>query len=409
MSSTENFRVKVRYAPSPTGIPHVGNIRTALFDYFQAKANNGTFVLRIEDTDQERKVEGALEAIKESLTWLGADWDEYVVQSERLDKYKKYAEELLEKGIAREEEGAIRFVVPEGEKEISWQDEIGKRVISFAREEIDDFIILKKDGYPTYHLANVVDDHLMEITHVIRGDDWISSTPKHILLYEAFGWNMPEFAHVPNVLSEDGKKLSKRRGAKSVLEFRDDGYLPEALLNYLMLLGWSPKNDKTIVSKEEIINEFSLDRVSVAGAIFSEQKLEWMNGEYIRALSLKDLEKRLFDYDNSLKELDRDLVRKLVEPAQTRMKKLSDFKKMISPFLEKTENDNPLRKLLYDKISRIDNWNKDEIVENLKSFIKEQNIKFPALYEIIIGEKQGLPLGDVFEILGKGKTLSLLN
>ncbi len=409
MSSTENFRVKVRYAPSPTGIPHVGNIRTALFDYFQAKANNGTFVLRIEDTDQERKVEGALEAIKESLTWLGADWDEYVVQSERLDKYKKYAEELLEKGIAREEEGAIRFVVPEGEKEISWQDEIGKRVISFAREEIDDFIILKKDGYPTYHLANVVDDHLMEITHVIRGDDWISSTPKHILLYEAFGWNMPEFAHVPNVLSEDGKKLSKRRGAKSVLEFRDDGYLPEALLNYLMLLGWSPKNDKTIVSKEEIINEFSLDRVSVAGAIFSEQKLEWMNGEYIRALSLKDLEKRLFDYDNSLKELDRDLVRKLVEPAQTRMKKLSDFKKMISPFLEKTENDNPLRKLLYDKISRIDNWNKDEIVENLKSFIKEQNIKFPALYEIIIGEKQGLPLGDVFEILGKEKTLSLLN
>lgn len=409
MSSTENFRVKVRYAPSPTGIPHVGNIRTALFDYFQAKANNGTFVLRIEDTDQERKVEGALEAIKESLTWLGADWDEYVVQSERLDKYKKYAEELLEKGIAREEEGAIRFVVPEGEKEISWQDAIGKRVISFAREEIDDFIILKKDGYPTYHLANVVDDHLMEITHVIRGDDWISSTPKHILLYEAFGWNMPEFAHVPNVLGEDGKKLSKRRGAKSVLEFRDDGYLPEALLNYLMLLGWSPKNDKTIVSKEEIINEFSLDRVSVAGAIFSEQKLEWMNGEYIRALSLKDLEKRLFDYDNSLKELDRDLVRKLVEPAQTRMKKLSDFKKMISPFLEKTENDNPLRKLLYDKISRIDNWNKDEIVENLKSFIKEQNIKFPALYEIIIGEKQGLPLGDVFEILGKGKTLSLLN
>lgn len=409
MSSTENFRVKVRYAPSPTGIPHVGNIRTALFDYFQAKANNGTFVLRIEDTDQERKVEGALETIKESLTWLGADWDEYVVQSERLDKYKKYAEELLEKGIAREEEGAIRFVVPEGEKEISWQDAIGKRAISFAREEIDDFIILKKDGYPTYHLANVVDDHLMEITHVIRGDDWISSTPKHILLYEAFGWNMPEFAHVPNVLGEDGKKLSKRRGAKSVLEFRDDGYLPEALLNYLMLLGWSPKNDKTIVSKEEIINEFSLDRVSVAGAIFSEQKLEWMNGEYIRALSLKDLEKSLFDYDNSLKELDRDLVRKLVEPAQTRMKKLSDFKKMISPFLEKTENDNPLRKLLYDKISRIDNWNKDEIVENLKSFIKEQNLKFPALYEIIIGEKQGLPLGDVFEILGKEKTLSLLN
>lgn len=409
MSSASKLQVKVRYAPSPTGIPHVGNIRTALFDYFQAKANNGVFVLRIEDTDQERKVEGALEAIKESLKWLGAEWDEYVVQSERLDEYKKYAQELLEKGMAREEEGAIRFIVPDGNKEISWKDAIGKREISFAREEIDDFIILKKDGYPTYHLANVVDDHLMEITHVIRGDDWISSTPKHILLYESFGWKTPVFAHVPNVMGEDGKKLSKRRGAKSVLEFRDDGYLPEALLNYLMLLGWSPKNDKTIVSKDEIISEFSLDRVSVAGAIFSEQKLEWMNGEYIRALPLEELEKVLFDYDNSLNDFDRDLVKRLVEPAQTRMKKLSDFKKMISPFFEKIENDDPLRKLLYEKISKIENWNKVEIIENLKIFIKEQDIKFPALYEIIIGEKQGLPLGDVFEILGKEKTLSLLN
>ena len=409
MSSEDKSDVRVRYAPSPTGIPHVGNIRTALFDYFQAKANNGKFILRIEDTDQARKTDGAIDAIKDSLKWLGAEWDEYVVQSERLDKYEKYALELVEKGQAIEEEGAIRFLVGDRNGEISWEDAVGKRKISFQKNEVDDFIILKKDGYPTYHLANVVDDHLMGITHVIRGDDWISSTPKHILLYKAFGWEMPIFAHVPNVMGEDGKKLSKRRGAKSVLEFKNEGYLPEALLNYLMLLGWSPKDDKTILNKDEIAQEFALSRVSVAGAIFSQQKLEWMNGEYIRMLSNEDLKNRLLEFDGALKNYDRDLVSKLVEPAKTRIKTLGDFKKMILPFIEKkASNSNSLRDELYKKFSRLDSWNKDEIILLLKEFIKEHSTNFPALYELVIGEKQGLPLGDVFEILGKNRTLSLL-
>ena len=276
---------KVRFAPSPTGIPHVGNIRTALFDYFLAKANNGTFILRLEDTDQARKVEGAEEAIKESLMWLGADWDEFVVQSDRLDEYKKYAHELVGKGLAREEEGAVRFIVDKSLGSISWVDAIGDKEIIYEAENIEDFIILKADGYPTYHLANVVDDHAMDITHVIRGEDWIPSTPKHILLYKAFGWGQPVFAHVPNVLGTDGKKLSKRRGAKSVLNFRDEGYLPEALLNYLMLLGWSPKDDRELLTKDDIIQNFALENVNSSPAVFDERKLQWINGEYIRKCS----------------------------------------------------------------------------------------------------------------------------
>ncbi|MDO8269708.1 MAG: glutamate--tRNA ligase family protein, partial [Candidatus Levybacteria bacterium] len=265
--------VKVRFAPSPTGIPHVGNIRTALFDYFFAKANQGSFMLRLEDTDQARKVEGAEEAIKESLLWLGASWDEFVVQSERLAEYKKYAHELVERGIAREENGAIRFIVQKDVASISWTDAVGDKTITYETQNVEDFIILKADGYPTYHLANVVDDHLMGITHVIRGEDWIPSTPKHLLLYQAFGWETPVFAHVPNVLGTDGKKLSKRRGAKSVLDFKKEGYLPEALLNYLMLLGWSPKDDREILEKSDIEREFSLNNVNVSPSIFDERKL----------------------------------------------------------------------------------------------------------------------------------------
>jgi glutamyl/glutaminyl-tRNA synthetase len=241
--------VKVRFAPSPTGIPHVGNIRTALFDYFFAKNQNGKFILRLEDTDQSRKVEGAVEAIKESLSWLGAEWDEFVTQSERLSEYKKYAEELVKKGFATLENGAVRFIVEKSPGKISWEDAVGRKKVEYDSKDVEDFIILKADGFPTYHLANVVDDHLMEITHVIRGEDWIPSTPKHILLYNALGWDTPVFAHVPNVMGVDGKKLSKRRGAKSALDFKKEGFLPEALLNYLMLLGWSPKNDQEILTK----------------------------------------------------------------------------------------------------------------------------------------------------------------
>lgn len=405
---------KVRFAPSPTGIPHVGNIRTALFDYFLAKADNGTFILRLEDTDQARKVEGAEEAIKESLMWLGADWDEFVVQSERLDEYKKYAHELVEKGFAREEEGAIRFIVDKSLGAISWVDAIGGKEIIYEAENIEDFIILKADGYPTYHLANVVDDHAMDITHVIRGEDWIPSTPKHILLYKAFGWGQPVFAHVPNVLGTDGKKLSKRRGAKSVLNFREEGYLPEALLNYLMLLGWSPKDDRELLTKEEIIQNFALENVNSSPAVFDERKLQWLNGEYIRQYSKEKLIEKVRIFDPEFTDLlDNMNLLDLLAVAQTRVKTLSEFRTSIEQML--TSQVHPdgatteLRQKLKEILHGIGEWNKQNILDTLISQFIQQGIKFPVLYKAIYGVDRGLPLADTFELIGKEKTLELLN
>lgn len=399
--------IKVRFAPSPTGIPHVGNIRTALFDYFLAKATRGKFILRLEDTDQARKVEGAEDAIRESLLWLGASWDEFVIQSERLAEYKNYAEELVGKGLAVEENGAIRFKVNH-EGKISWVDAVGNKEISYDASDIEDFIILKADGFPTYHLANVIDDHLMEITHVIRGEDWIPSTPKHILLYNAFGWEMPVFAHVPNVMGSDGKKLSKRRGAKSVLDFKTEGYLPEALLNYLMLLGWSPKDDREILTKEEIIKEFSLDKVNSSPSIFDERKLLWMNGEYIRKTPNSDLKSEIVKFSPELEGYDQEMLEKLVEPAKTRIKKLSDFKIYAMPFLEPLKKNSKLLQDLAVVLERVDDWQKNSIIQKIVDFMKENNIKFQQIYKDLTGENQGLPLGDVFEILGKERSIELL-
>lgn len=402
-------KVKVRFAPSPTGILHVGGIRTALFNYFFAKSQHGEFVLRNEDTDQARKVEGSVEATLESLTWLGASWEGLVTQSERLEHYKKYANELVEKGMAREEEGAIRFITPT-EGTTVWRDLIGDKEISFENRDIEDFIILKKDGYPTYHLANVIDDHLMEITHVIRGEDWIPSAPKHLMLYAAFGWTPPFFAHVPNVLGTDGKKLSKRRGARSVLDFKSEGYLSSALLNYLMLLGWSPKNNKEILTKEEIEEEFRLENINPSPAIFDERKLLWMNGEYIRSMTVDQLSEALKTYDPTITEgievLD---FTKYVASAQTRIKKLSEFKNYVLPFVKPESNGSPLLQKLGGVLSTLDEWNKESITTQMVGFMKDNNIRYPEIYVDLIGQKQGLPLGDVFEILGKEKTLQLLN
>lgn len=402
--------VKVRFAPSPTGIPHVGNIRTALFDYFFAKSQKGTFILRLEDTDQARKQEGAIAAIKESLEWLGCNWDEYVIQSERLSEYKKYADELVRLGKAREEDGAIRFIVDKTIGKISWIDAVGNKKIEYEAENIEDFIILKKDGFPTYHLANVVDDHLMEITHVIRGEDWIPSAPKHILIYNAFDWSIPVFAHVPNVMGTDGKKLSKRRGAKSVLDFKTEGYLPEALLNYLMLLGWSPKNDREILTKEELIGEFSLEKINSAPSIFDERKLLWLNGEYIRSLEDKKLLELLFDFDPSLTGYDRDLIEKFVPLAKTRMKKLPEFHTLIKPFImdEASTPPSELKDDFRKILEQVGDWDKDLLIEKIKSLNLEKGYGFQDIYKAVIGEKSGLPLADVFELLGKDKTLKLL-
>lgn len=330
--------VRVRFAPSPTGYPHIGNIRTALFNWLFARHCGGSFIVRIEDTDVTRKVRGAVRAILESLRWLGIDWDEgpevggdYApyVQSERLDLYHKHVQKLLEGGhayncycsserlvqmraemaerkesmrtydrrcrnLSQEERDkleaqditpVVRFKTPL-EGTTSFNDLI-KGEVTFDNCTLDDFILLKSDGYPTYHLANIVDDHLMQISHVLRADEWLSSTPRHILLYQALGYEPPEFAHLPMILGQDRAKLSKRHGATSIIEYRDRGYLPEAMVNFLALLGWALDDKTEIFSKEELVRHFSIERISKTAAIFNKEKLDWMNGVYIRHIVIE--------------------------------------------------------------------------------------------------------------------------
>lgn len=405
--SSPQGSVKVRFAPSPTGIPHVGNIRTALFDYFFAKKNNGNFILRIEDTDQARKVEGAKEAIEESLKWLGTMWDEEVTQSARLTEYKKRAEELVLKGFAQEEDGAIRFLVPKTGVSF-WIDSVGNKRIEFKNSEVENFIILKKDGFPTYHLANVVDDHLMGITHVIRGEDWISSTPKHIMLYKAFGWDSPTFAHVPNVLNIDRSKLSKRRGAKSVLDYRDEGILPEALLNYLMLLGYSPKDDREILSKEDFESEFDLKKINTAPAIFDEKKLLWMNGEYIRKSQISNLKSQILEFDPTISSIRN--FEQYIPLAQSRMKTLADFKILVEndERISLSEDQRKLGQALKDTYRQLSPWVAVSISNATISVRDRLGCSTQDVYTVLTGRPQGLPFEQKCEIEGREGTISWL-
>jgi glutamyl-tRNA synthetase len=331
----------VRFAPSPTGYLHVGGARTALFNFLFARHHRGTFILRIEDTDQKRYQPDALAEIFASLRWLGLDWDEGpdsggahgpYFQSQRTAVYREHAERLLAAGSAyrcfcseerlaqlrQEQEQAkmahgsgydrhcraldpgevgrrlaagtphvVRLKVPDG-RSVAFHDRI-RGDIAYDSAELDDLVLLKSDGFPTYHLANVVDDHLMGVSHVLRGDEWIASTPKHILIYEAFGWAPPIFAHMPVILAPDGGKLSKRRGAASVLDYQRSGFLPEALRNFLALLGWAPGDDREIMSLDEMIAAFTLERVQAKAAVFDETKLEWMNGVYLQQRNVESL------------------------------------------------------------------------------------------------------------------------
>jgi glutamyl-tRNA synthetase len=331
-----NPTIRVRFAPSPTGYMHLGGLRTALFSYLFARHNEGSFMLRIEDTDRERLVPEAIDHIKESLSWLGLDWDEGIekggahgpyVQSERLELYQKYAQELLDNGraykdyatsaqletmrtAAQNEKRAfkftktmakltpdrpddpfvIRFETKAG-ADVVWQDAVwGEQ--RWQREVLDDFVAIKSDGYPTYNFAVVIDDHLMEISHVLRGSEFLATTPKNILVYEAFDWSIPVFAHVPPVLGADKAKLSKRHGAKSAIEYKERGYLPEAVVNYLASLGFNDGTTKEIYQQDELIQAFDLSRIQSSPAVFDSDRLDWMNGMYIRELSLENLYER---------------------------------------------------------------------------------------------------------------------
>ncbi len=377
------MEVRVRYAPSPTGLQHIGGIRTALFNYFFAKANGGKFILRVEDTDRERYSDESLEDLYSTLDWLGIKWDEGPVvggpygpyiQSERFDLYKKYAEELVEKGKAyycfctpeRLEEvrkqqvesksdyqgydrhcanlsdseikeylrqgikPVIRFRVPT-EGKTTFHDILMGDITRRNRDISPDPILLKSDGFPTYHLANVVDDHLMGITHIMRAQEWIPSGPLHVLLYQAFGWDIPQYCHLPMVMGKDGQKLSKRHGSTAVRDFRAKGYLPEAIINYVTLVGWSLDGSTEFFSKEELEKCFTMEGIHKAPAVFDYKKLDWFNGQYIRQADDSRLASLITPYlqeagyvHSPLTPDDSTLISKIVPPVKERMKVLSD-------------------------------------------------------------------------------------
>jgi len=360
------MKVRVRYAPSPTGRQHIGGVRTALFDYFFARAMNGSFILRIEDTDQARTTDESMQDLYDTLNWLGIDWDEGpdkdgaygpYIQSLRADTYKKYAKKLVAEGYAypcycsqerldalRKEQGdkkeaigydrhcrdlsdeerreleadtvpVIRLKVPlEGKTTVD--DMLRGKVTKKNADIPADPVLLKSDGMPTYHLAVVVDDHLMEISHVLRGQEWLPSAQIHILLYKALGWEPPVFCHLPIVLGKDGQKLSKRHGSTNLIAFKEAGYLPEAIINYVSLLGWSYDDQREFFSKEELETLFSLEKLNKAPAVFDYKKLEWFNGQYIRSKSDDELETLLLPY------LQRDGV--VSDPVTADEKKIID-------------------------------------------------------------------------------------
>ncbi len=325
-------KIVTRFAPSPTGFMHIGGIRTALFSYLFARKNNGTFILRIEDTDKEREVEGSIEHIQESLTWLGIEWDYgpdtvnpfgSCIQSERLDSYKMYAQRLIKKGLAypdpysKEEVDTFRaqadaekrpflfrnhrpeiFETWDGTKPLrlkvpfvkryTWQDAV-RGELSAGEEMVDDIIIIKADGYPTYNFAHIIDDLEMEVTHIMRGDEFISSMPKFLSIYDALEIPYPVFVTLPPILKEDrSKKLGKRDGAKDILAYKEEGYLPETMMNFLALIGWNPGTEQEVFSKAELIDTFSIEKIQKSGGAFNEEKLLWMNREYLQKLSDAD-------------------------------------------------------------------------------------------------------------------------
>jgi len=463
---------RVRFAPSPTGALHVGSIRTALFNWLLARSGAGAFILRIEDTDQGRHVEGSEVQILESLRWLGLEWDEGpevggphapYVQSLRVETYRGVAEELVASGaaywctctaerlaqmraaqraahqpsrydrrclgrpeeVARERAGGtpavLRQRIPEGRTE--WVDAI-RGPVAFDNAELDDQVLLKSDGFPTYHLANVVDDHLMEITDVVRADEWIPSTPKHLALYAALGWAPPRFAHVPVVLSEDRQKLSKRRGARSVLEYRDLGYLPVALVNAMALLGWSSPDGEEVLAPDQIVARFSLDRVQPSPAVFDEQRLDKLNGLHIRMLPLTRLAELLAPWLPAASDEQRLSLAPLL---QERITRLSDATTLAAPLLGEVAWDEtvefPPRKvdaataadLLDACAAAVEAGGLEDITalrEQLTAMLEQRGLKardgFRVLYVAVLGAPAGVPVFDAMRFLGAEATLPRL-
>ena len=464
--------VRVRFAPSPTGSLHIGSVRTTLYNYFFARQNGGELILRIEDTDQDRLVPGAVESIYDGLGWLGIKWDEGpreggphapYVQSERLPLYQKHAQDLVDGGAAyfcfcsKERLASLR-AQQQQRKEITRYDGLCRRIdpkeaaeraksethvvrqkvpddgvigiddivyghIEWPLNALEDQVLLKSDGFPTYHLAVVVDDHVMGITHVLRGEDWLPSTPKHLLIWRAFGWEVPPHAHVPNVLGPDGKKLAKRHGATRVEEFRREGYLPEAMINYLALVGWSPGTEEEIFTIDELVTRWRIDQVHRAGGKWDKARLDWFNGVWIRKLGEDDLLGRLAEY--VAPEWDRDVIRRALPFLRERMRTLSEAREQLeflfaepAPYEaallvpKKREPREALDVLvkatvLLGHVEPFDHAAIRGVIEGIAADVA-WNLKDTSqpIRVAITGRLVGLPLFESLELLGRERTLA---
>jgi glutamyl-tRNA synthetase len=472
--------VRVRYAPSPTGFPHVGNIRTALFNWLFARHNGGSFIIRIEDTDVARTVEKSVEAILEALRWLGLDWDEGpevegkfgpYFQSQRLKLYQQAAKRLVEQGDAyycyctperlekmREEQ--VRCKQPSGYdrycRELSTTQSLLKQVsglkrvvrfrtplvgqttftdlirgeVTFENATVDDFVLLKSDGYPTYHLASVVDDHLMEISHVLRAEEWLSSAPRHLMLYQALGFEPPEFAHLPILLGTDRSKLSKRHGAVSITEYKEQGYLPEAMVNFLALLGWSLDDKTEVLSRKQLIDGFSLERVSKTAAVFNKEKLDWMNGVYIRSLSLEDFTRRATPFlekglpDEVKRPLDVEYVRRMLPLVQERARTLAELPELTDFFFteelqyqpdlliaKKMDKESTMKALeaSFVRLEKLPVFDEESLETILRPLAEELGLKtgqlFGTLRVAVTGRLVSPPLFQTMAALGRERCL----
>jgi len=414
--------IRVRFAPSPTGFLHIGGARTALFNWLYAKAQNGKFILRIEDTDIKRSEKKYLDEILDSLKWLGFDWDEIYYQSKRQDIYKQHSDKLLNEGKAEHSEGAIIYKVPQ--KKIKIYDLI-RGEIEFDTAEIKDQVLIKSDGSPTYNFACVVDDATTNITHVIRGEDHISNSPKQTLLYEALGFKIPKFAHLPLILGNDGGRLSKRTGATAISEYRQMGYLPEALVNYFMLLGWSPAANQEIVALKQAIKNFSIKKVNKTAAAFSIDKLNWINSQYIKKLDdekliellLPFLEKKKF----VSKGVDKEWLKSVVKLYKGRINTLSDFVDWADfLFLKKPKFDTQAKekllskdlskefKLLSERLEKVSSFDVKSIEQEFRNLVNELKIQASDLVHpvraALTGKLIGPGLFETLWILGKEKT-----
>ncbi len=483
--------VRTRFAPSPTGFLHVGGLRTALYAYLVAKQNGGKFVLRIEDTDQKRTVEGAIEGIIKSLAWAGIIPDEGpeigengeifqvgdkgpYIQSQRLNIYAKYAQELLEKGHAyycfctserledlrnyqqknklpsgydrhcRElDQSEVKSKIDSGEAKVMRMkmptegetvfNDLIHGEVSFKNELIDDQVIVKADGFPTYHLAMVIDDHLMEITHVIRGEEWLSSTPKHIQLFKYFGWEVPKIAHLSLLLNADKSKLSKRQGDVAVEDYAKKGYLPQAMVNFVAFLGWNPGTEQELYSMDELIKAFSFEKINKSGAVFNLEKLDWYNQQYIRSLSFEDLvnvslpsliEAKLVD-----KNVDKVWLAKALSLEKDRIITLAQLPEALNFIFTLPEYDGQIlvwKKSSFEEVKNIlprlveymntisvQDWNKEKLQTMMGEWVGENSfangIVLWPLRVALSGQQNSPGPFEIAEVLGKDESLKRLN